>query len=591
MNKRKGINLVFSCYKQVFLCSPALSICEALSYLGSAVISGLMPLIWKYLFDTIPNAIETKSFIVAFPAVVWFVVFQIAEVTFRLLGRVAARVFGYNEKIILALKSQLYEHVCSIPLICFENKENYDSFERAGSAINRNAAVKMVDYLYQTPAMILSFIIMIISLWTFDPVLVAIAFLAVIPISLLQMIKSLKHFKMYQRQAADRRAKNYFWSLFLLPSNIKDIRVYQVQKFFMDKWLKSCKKVNEEEKTFYFKYLKKQIITDLIKIFGNCSGIIFSACLLFFEKITIGSFGAIINAFQNLQSNCLQIISNLQGFRESYLFYNDYLTFMDIQKIKTGNEKLNDDFNIKLINVSFSYPNKLENALENISLKINKNEHIAIVGENGSGKTTLCRLLSGLYSPVSGSVLYNKLPVSEYEKSYTDKISAVFQDYIKYLFNVRSNVGFGDIDNLKNDTRIYEALKKSDNSIQPSAIDLDNQLGREFGGYELSGGQWQRLAIARGYMPECANFFIFDEPMSSIDPIQESAIFKSFMEQTDKYTSIVVTHRIGAAKLANRIIVMDKGKIIEEGTHAELMQLNGKYAEMYTAQAKWYGTE
>ncbi|MBR5364972.1 MAG: ABC transporter ATP-binding protein [Clostridia bacterium] len=588
MKSKHSVRAIFACYKLVFKSCPLLSICEIVSYLGSAIVSGLMTLVWKNLFDSISLALDDKSIAAALNAILVFGIFQVMEITFRLLGRVSTRLFGYNERVILNMRSKLYDHAASIPLINFEKKENYDAFERANSAIGNNAATKMVDYLYQTPAMIISLIIMAISLWNMSPILVCVAIISVIPVSLFHLSKGLKRFQLHQKQAADRRSKNYFWALFLSPAYIKDIRVFYAHDYFMNKWLCCTKKVNDEEEAFHFNHLKKQIIPDIFKVIGSCLGIIFSAILLLLKEITIGSFGAVINAFQNLQSSYLQLASNFQQFRKSYLFFFDYLDYLNIPVEKSGSYSLDMVNDIQLKNVWFKYPNADNYALKNISLKIKKNEHIAIVGENGSGKTTLCRIITGLYLPTSGQVNYNNYSLNDYSLSYRDAISGVFQDYIKYLIDIRSNVGFGSVDNIMNDDYIYAAMSKARTLDLLYNIDLNTQLGREYGGLELSGGQWQRLAIARGYMPQNAKLILFDEPTSSIDPLQESELFNQFMKESSNRAAIVVTHRMGATKLADRIIVLDKGEIVESGTHDELMNQNGKYANMYREQAKWY---
>ena len=588
MKSKHSVKAIFACYKLVFKSCPFLSICEIVSYVGSAVVSGLMTLVWKNLFDSISLALTDKSIAPVLNAMLVFGAFQVMEIFSRLLGRVSTRLFGYNERVILTMRSKLYDHAASIPLINFEKKENYDAFERANSAIGNNAATKMVDYLYQTPAMIVSLIIMAISLWSMNPILVCVAISSVIPASLFHLSKGLKRFQLHQKQSADRRAKNYFWSLFLSPTSIKDIRILDAHEFFMNKWLCCTRKVNEEEATFHFEHLKKQIMPDIFKIIGSCLGIVFSALLLLLKKITIGSFGAVINAFQNLQSSYFQLVSNFKQFRESYLFFFDYLDYLSIPAEHSGDYSLDRVNDIQLKNVWFKYPNADNYALKNISLSIKENEHIAIVGENGSGKTTLCRIITGLYLPTNGQINYNNFALSEYSLSYRDMVSGVFQDYIKYLIDIRSNIGFGSIINIMNDDYIYSAMNKAGMLDFLYENDLNTQLGREYGGMELSGGQWQKMAIGRGYMSQNAKLILFDEPTSSIDPLQESAIFNQFMKESSNRTTIVVTHRMGATKLADRIIVLDKGKIVESGTHDELMNQNGKYANMYREQAKWY---
>ena len=260
MKSKHSVKAIFACYKLVFKSCPFLSICEIVSYLGSAIVSGFMTLVWKNLFDSISLALVDKSIVAVLNAILVFGIFQVMEIIFRLLGRVSTRLFGYNERVILNMRSKLYEHAASIPLINFEKKENYDAFERANSAIGNNAATKMVDYLYQTPAMIISLIIMAISLWSMSPILVCVAIISVIPVSLFHLSKGLKRFQLHQKQASDRRAKNYFWTLFLSPTYIKDIRVLDAHDFFMNKWLCCTQKVDHCLLPFPFRtFFRKKI--------------------------------------------------------------------------------------------------------------------------------------------------------------------------------------------------------------------------------------------------------------------------------------------------------------------------------------------
>ncbi len=584
--KKNSINIIFNCYKLVFFSSPFLSICEAFSYFGAAIISGLKPLILKQMFDGIEMFMLNKSNHTLINSLLWFSIFQTLEVFFRLLGRISTRVFGYKEKVIFSLRKKLYEHACMIPLISFENIDNYEAFERANYAIGKNAAVKVVDYIYQTPAMVLSFLITTISLWIINPILVFFAIFAIVPISVLYISKSYKFYQLKKTQSSFRIKKQYFWSLFLSAATIKDIKVFQAEDFFRQKWLYNCNRLNQEDKELFFKFSKNQIKPLLFKIIGNGIGVITTAFLFFYKKISIGSFSAAISTFQNLQGDCIQIIMNIQDFRESYMFFGDYLDFLEIPIDNTGNSQLKTSFCVELKDVSFSYPNCHQKVLTNISIKIKENEHIAIVGDNGSGKTTLCRIIMGLYAPTSGEIKYDNHYINDYDLRYKKLISAVFQDYQKYLFDVRSNVAFGDIDCFYDNAQIFSALQKVD--AKHFNVELDSQLGSHFDGIELSEGQWQHLAVARCYMSKSAKLMILDEPTAAIDPIRESELFKSFIRNTTNCSSIIITHRIGSAKLADRIVVLDSGKICEMGSHDELMQLNGKYAKMYNEQSKWY---
>nr|WP_246427788.1 ABC transporter ATP-binding protein [Paenibacillus phyllosphaerae] len=246
---------------------------------------------------------------------------------------------------------------------------------------------------------------------------------------------------------------------------------------------------------------------------------------------------------------------------------------------------------IDLVNLSFSYPGANVDTLKNINLKIKKGEKIAILGGNGSGKSTLVNCLLGLYHPTKGSIYINgELLTSENLPSYRTAISAVFQDYYRYKLSIRQNVAVGDLSKENNEDLIelllsgvglFEEVKKMKKGI-------NSLLGKEFtNGFELSGGQWQRLAIARGLIND-SKLLIIDEPTSALDPLAEMEIMTRFFELNEDKTTVLITHRLGPVKYADRIIVLDSGVIVEEGNHEQLLMLNGLYSAMYLAQSQWY---
>lgn len=234
---------------------------------------------------------------------------------------------------------------------------------------------------------------------------------------------------------------------------------------------------------------------------------------------------------------------------------------------------------IQMDALSFRYPQADTHTLKNITAKIAPGEIIALVGKNGSGKTTLANILLGLYPPSSGSLQFN---------GGTDKkqlvVSAVFQDFVRFLLPVRDNVGFGDIPHIHDENRIRRALLKASSTFYQ---DLDVWLGPEFGGRELSGGEWIRIATARGLFRN-SNFVVFDEPTASIDPIAEIDVIQQLLTKHEKRSIVVVSHRLGIARLCDRILVLDEGQLVEQGTHEDLIARGGIYAEMWRAQASWY---
>jgi ATP-binding cassette subfamily B protein len=243
---------------------------------------------------------------------------------------------------------------------------------------------------------------------------------------------------------------------------------------------------------------------------------------------------------------------------------------------------------ITLEGAGFRYLGAEADSLKNITLKIKPGETIAIVGENGAGKTTLVKLLTGLYKPTAGSVKIGETDTNAASyRSLFENVSGVFQKYQRYALTLKENVQIADFESDGNVEQILE-----ENHIDPGDKDtfpdgLETMLSREFDGVDLSGGEWQRVAIARGFYRD-SDLIVLDEPTAAIDPIEESAIYKKFVEIAKEKTAVIVTHRMGSAKIAERIVVMREGEIAEVGTHDELVQKGGLYAGMYSAQAGWY---
>lgn len=240
-------------------------------------------------------------------------------------------------------------------------------------------------------------------------------------------------------------------------------------------------------------------------------------------------------------------------------------------------------------NVTFAYPGYHKAAVNDVSLKVNPGETVAVVGENGSGKSTLVRLLTGLYLPDEGIVSLGGVQTKNASRrSIYEGVSGVFQNFQRYKMTLAENVAISDTKHPVNRKMIESTLRET--GFNNMCASLDTILSPEFDGIDLSGGQWQRLAIARG-LYRTNDFIFLDEPTAAIDPIEESMLYKQFKSIVEGRCAVIVTHRLGSTKLADRIIVMDNGSIVEAGTHDQLLMHKGKYAEMWKAQAAWYADE
>ncbi|MDR0404877.1 MAG: ATP-binding cassette domain-containing protein [Oscillospiraceae bacterium] len=286
-----------------------------------------------------------------------------------------------------------------------------------------------------------------------------------------------------------------------------------------------------------------------------------------------------------------EFTSRIGTHADNFELIRNFLRFLIIPSDNRPNLKINKRDNIVIENANFRYPNANKDALKNINLTIKPGETIAIVGENGAGKTTLVKLLTGLYKPTNGSVKIGKTDVNTTSyRSLFEKVSGVFQKYQRYALTLKENVQISDLKNECNENKVEETLEQNSINVKNKDIfpnGLDTMLSREFDGIDLSGGQWQRIAIARGLYRD-SDIIVLDEPTAAIDPIEESAIYKKFMKISEDKTAIIVTHRMGSAKIAERIIVMKDGEITEMGDHDKLLNDDGVYAEMYNAQSGWY---
>ena len=560
--RNNGVN---GTLKLVFRAHPLLFSLEGFSYLGGAAVGGLMPVAWALLF----GAAESADSAELAKAMAVFALFCAAETLFRLVGRLSTRWFCFNERLLRSLRLKLYEHSSRLSAESFDKSETYNALLRADKAIAGNEPMNIMNAFFQTPALAISLAITSATLTVYSPLLLLAALVSLAPATAVQLIKGKERYALSRAQSPERRAKSYFYSLFGSLPSAREMRVFGSGKLFEEKWAAAAASLCTGERKLFRRRLRRELPAEFVKTAGYGLGIVLSAALLGAGQITLSSFGAALAAFASVQTCYTSLLRDLTSFRESRMFFADYTEFMS----EPSEAPAAANGEISLENACYTYPGASGPALSDISLKLGQGEHVALVGENGSGKTTLGMLLCGLYRPTSGSA------------SPASATAAVLQDYVRWLYTPRHNVGFGDVAKLHDDAALLAAMR----AAGCENTELETALGRELGGTELSGGEWQRLAVARGYMAgENAGFALFDEPTAAIDPIAERSVIASFLDMTAGKTSVFITHRIGAARLADRIVVLKNGRIAEIGTHEALLEAGGEYARLWSAQSKLY---
>ncbi|RIE02567.1 ABC transporter ATP-binding protein [Cohnella faecalis] len=296
----------------------------------------------------------------------------------------------------------------------------------------------------------------------------------------------------------------------------------------------------------------------------------------------------IINVISNLIEDYIRMLENL-NYSVKAKQMKEQIAEKSIIKSAHGKIPFRFHEQIDISNLSFTYPNIQIESLKNINLTINKGELIAVLGENGSGKTTLVKLLLGLYKVECDSIFYDGIPINQFdENSLYNNTSAVFQDFIKYQTNVRDNIAVGDITYVNNDEKLESALNRVlfDNHFPGG---LNTKLGYiDQDSTNLSGGQWQRLALSRVFVKDNPELIIFDEPTSAMDPLSEMRILNEVLRYCKNTTTIMISHRVGIARKADKICVLQQGQIVEFGTHDELIKSKRNYYEMWMSQKEWY---
>lgn len=432
-------------------------------------------------------------------------------------------------------------------------------------------------------------------LFSLKPILALSIVLVFLPTAFTQIIRTKVFAKAEDKSAPLRREYDYYQNCIVGREYFKETRLLggfsYFKKLYMDT-LDSLQKIK-------MKATVKSNLAELGMRMLTVGGYFGILLMLFYSmmngEISIGAFAAVFNSIGLLYGIMEEVICrHIGSMAENTGKIYNYINFLELPERTGKAEEIEEPCDINLDNVSYRYPGADRNAVESINLTIGKGETLAVVGENGSGKTTLIRLITGLYKPTAGSVLYGKTDISEMAaETLYKRISAVFQKYQKYQMLLRENISISDIksadgDSGLDDICVMAGCEKNGESFPEG---YDTMLSREFDGVDLSGGQWQRVAIARGLF-RSNEMIILDEPTAAIDPYEETRIYNRFAELSKGKTAVIVTHRIGSVKLADRIAVMKDGKLAAVGTHDELISdENGEYKRLYDAQEQWYRDE
>jgi ATP-binding cassette subfamily B protein len=489
---------------------------------------------------------------------------------------------------------ELVHHAARLDLYQFENPVFYDKLERA----RRQTSGRTV-LLSQTLAQMQD-IVTIISLGAglviFNPWLILILIIAVIPSFMGETHFNEKTYSLTRSWTPERRELDYLRYLGSSAETAKEVKVFGLENYLATRF----KSLSEE---YYLANRKISIsragwgyLLSGIGTIAYYGAYVFVLSQTLTGIITIGTMTFLSGSFQRMHGMLQSIMSRFSGIAESALYLQDLFDFFEIQPTILANENGKNIPNpvlkgITFENVGFKYPDNDFWALRNLSFSIAPGEKLALVGENGAGKTTLVKLLACLYKPTEGRILIDGIDIQDYKLAdLRANIGIIFQDFIRYEMSVSDNIAMGDVTHLEDSDAIENAANMSMASevITKLPNKFQQVLGKRFkDGTELSGGQWQKIALARAYM-RSAQLIVLDEPTSALDARAEHEVFKRFTELIEGKMAVLISHRFSTVRMADKILFLENGKLLEHGSHNTLLQQDGKYAELFNLQAIGY---
>lgn len=545
-----------------------------------------------YFSDEIQMVFQDTPHGVA-PAIVSFIalaILYIIQVAFQSLQNY----FSENDtlRVRAYVKEHILDNLCSVQYKYINNADGYIEKVAFADNIAGDRTASCIQSVFTWLQYSITFVSIFVVLLKISPLIVVVILVTSIPAVILSYKQNDETFVSTTRWTKEGHLLMHSFAEMVDHRVLPEIRYLSIADFLANQRNENAKAFLNKKKKMIQKHVLYNSVADILR-----SGVYLLIMLLITKRIFenptlgIGSFMlafTLTGQFQNVSAN---LITSILSFFNDIFYMKAFFALETYDRENAADpDNTQPDTEIRFEHVNFRYPGNNRDILQDINVIIHPGEKVAIVGENGSGKSTFINLLCGFYDPTNGRVLFGGQKVSNQISAVRKNLSVVFQDYGKYETSIRENITLSDHTRTGSDAEIMSICDQTGLTplIEEQPYKLDEALGI-FSDYgkNLSGGQWQRIAITRALYRR-ASVMILDEPTAALDPKAEAELYSSFADLTNQKTTILITHRLGAIKLVNRILVFHDGKVVEEGNHEDLMKMNGKYAEMYRAQAHWY---
>ncbi|NJM97641.1 MAG: ABC transporter ATP-binding protein [Phormidesmis sp. RL_2_1] len=500
-----------------------------------------------------------------------------------------------SDRFLLFANTQLLQQATRLDLAHYESAKFHDILERAQQS-GSNYPMRVLRLLIQLLGQVTRLFGLLALLLRFNPLVFVLLLLSALPTFWVSVRFSERRFWMTRRQTPSRRLADYFGKVLTEPQFVKEVRLFNLGGYLVDQYHDIRQDFNQESKILARRQALAQVSLEIISAIGFYG----AYALVLWETIrglvTIGDLTLYAGTFQQAQAATTGILLTIATLYEFNLYVSQYFEFIDLTPTVTTPPKAKPfpspiRQGLMLKDVYFTYPGSETPTLKHINLTVKPQECIALVGLNGSGKTTLLKLLTRLYDIDRGLIAIDDVPLSAFSLADLRRnIGVLFQDFARYALSVKDNIGFGNLPHREDELHIAQAATDAGATAVIGGLTkgYDTVLGKMFtGGVDLSGGQWQKIGLARAFMSD-AQVLILDEPTAAVDAIAEHDLFERFRQLTQGKMTFLVSHRFSTVRMADRIVVLENGEIVEKGTHDELIAQKGRYEEMFRLQAESY---
>ncbi|PMR78366.1 ABC transporter permease [Halomonas urumqiensis] len=511
----------------------------------------------------------------------------------------AQRGLSAQQSLLRALLGQkvnvmILEKAGSLSLGQFEDSEFYDKLTRARREASTRplGLVNKTFSLAQNAISLVSFGVLLVQ---FSPWAILILAIGALPVFVSEAKFSGDAFRLFRWRSPQTRMQMYLETVLAREDSIKEVKLFGLEGLLLERYRRIFQTLYGEDRRLTIRRETWGFLLGMLGTLAFYGAYAWVVVETIAGALTLGEMTMYLMVFKQGQSALSASLTSISGMYEDNLYLSNLYEYLE-QPVAKDAGKLTQGTHpgdgIRFEGVSFRYPGAETIALEDISLHLAPGKSLALVGANGSGKTTLIKLMTRLYEPSAGRILLDGSDLREWDIGVLRRrIGVIFQDFVRYQLKVGENLGAGDVAAFDDESRWQDAARRglADDFISDMPAGYHTQLGRWFkGGQELSGGQWQKIALARAYMRQSADILVLDEPTAAMDAAAEAAVFADFRQHSHDKMTILISHRFSTVRAADHILVIDGGRILEQGDHASLMAANGRYARLFRLQAKGY---